>query len=177
MLLHDPKDATMSKTTPVEFRGRSFWAFDVSLSILLAELIDIAEALSPEQRPPWLADALPTLRVHAAVGDLLFSPDLGLEDGQLDELVALIAQATRRLRQRRTVTAAEATEWRVLDNHTVLWRSAAAVDTAPIVELGEAVMQLLQGSLPPPPPGMWWYFGLSGGPRTVAMRDPASPDG
>ncbi len=40
MLLHDPKDATMSKTTPVEFRGRSFWAFDVSLSILLAELIE-----------------------------------------------------------------------------------------------------------------------------------------
>jgi len=30
----------MSKTTPVEFRGRSFWAFDVSLSILLAELIE-----------------------------------------------------------------------------------------------------------------------------------------
>jgi hypothetical protein len=40
MLLHDPEDATMSKTTPVEFRGRSFWAFDVSLSILLAELIE-----------------------------------------------------------------------------------------------------------------------------------------
>jgi ATP-dependent helicase Lhr and Lhr-like helicase len=30
----------MSKTTPVQFRGHGFWAFDVSLSILLAELID-----------------------------------------------------------------------------------------------------------------------------------------
>jgi hypothetical protein len=175
---HDPKDTTMSKTTPVQFRGRSFWAFDVSLSILLAELIDIAEALGPERRPPWLAGALPTLRLHAAVGDLLFSPDLGLQDGQLDELIALIAEATRRLRQRRTVTvtAAEAAEWIVLDDQTVLWRPADAVDTEPIAELGEAVMQLLQGTLPSPPLGTWWYFGLSGGPQTVAMRDPTSPD-
>ena len=166
----------MSKTTPVQFRGRGFWAFDVSLSILLAELIDTAEALGPDQRPPWLAGALPTLRVHAAVADLAFSPDLGLEDGQLDEVVALIAEASRRLRQRRTVTAAEAVQWRVLDNHTVLWRSADAVDTAPIAELGEAIIQLLRGTLPSPPPGTWWYFGLSGGPRTVAMHDPTSPD-
>jgi hypothetical protein len=167
----------MSKTTPVQFRGRSLWAFDVSLSILLAELIDIAEALSPQQRPPWLPGALPTLRVHAVVGaDLQFNPDLDLEDGQLDELISLIAQATRRLRQQRTVTAAEAAEWRVLDNRPVLWRSADAVDTAPIAELGEAIIQLLQGTLPPSPPGTWWYFGLSGGPRTVAMRDPTSPD-
>src|SRR5262245_1501864 len=113
----------MSKTAPVQFRGCGLWAFDVSLSILLAELIGIAEALGPEQRPPWLAGALPTLRVHAVVGaDLLFSPDLGLEDEQLDELVALIAQASRRLRQRRTITAAEAAEWRVLDDHPILWR-------------------------------------------------------
>jgi hypothetical protein len=171
-----PKDATMSKTTLVQFRGRSLWAFDVSLSILLAELIDTAEALGPQQRPPWLAGAVPKLRVHAAVGDLLFGPDLGLEDGQLDELIALMAQATRRLRQRRSVTAAEAAQWRVLDDHPVLWRSAAAVDTAPIAELGEAIIQLLQGTLPPPPPGTWWYFGLSEGPRTIAMRGPTSPD-
>jgi hypothetical protein len=167
----------MSKTTPVEFRGRGFWAFDVSLSILLAELIDVAEALGSDQRPPWLAGALPTLRVHAVVGaDFLFSPDLGLEGGQLDELIGLVAEASRRLRQRRTVTAAEAAQWQVLDDHTVIWRPAAAVETAPIAELGQAIIQLLQGTLPSPPPGTWWYFGLSGGPRTIAMDNPASPD-
>ncbi|SRR6266496_2291937 len=166
----------MSKTTPVEFRGRGFWAFDVSLSILLAELIDIAEALEPEQRPPWLADVLPQLRIHAVVGDFLFDLDFDLEDEPLDEFIALIAEASRRLRQRRTVTAAEAAEWRVLDDETVLWRSADAVDTAPIAELGEAIIQLLQGTLPPPPAGTWWSFGFSGGPGTVAMRDPISRD-
>jgi hypothetical protein len=166
----------MSKTTPVEFRGHGFWAFDVSLSILLAELIDVAEALGPEQRPPWLAGALPTLRVHAAVNDLMFPPDLGLEDGQLNELIGLLAEASARLHQRRTVTAAEAAQWRVLDGHTVLWRSAAAVETAPIAELGEAIIQLLRGTLPSPPPGTWWFFGLSGGPRTIAMDKPTSPD-
>jgi hypothetical protein len=165
----------MSKTTPVTFRGRGFWAFDVSLSILLAELIDLAEGLGPDQRPPWLAGALPTLRVHAIVGaDFQFSPDLGLEDGQLDGLVALFAEASRRLRLRRTVTAAEAAQWRVLDDQTVLWRPAAAVETAPIAELGEAIIRLLRGTLPPAPPGTWWCFGLSGGPQTVAMRDPLS---
>src|SRR6266540_4111889 len=124
----------MSKTTPVEFRGRGFWAFDVSLSILLAELIDIAEALEPEQRPPWLADVLPQLRIHAVVGDFLFDLDFDLEDEPLDEFIA------------------------------------------PIAELGEAIIQLLQGTLPPPPAGTWWSFGFSGGPGTVAMRDPISRD-
>jgi len=57
------------------------------------------------------------------------------------------------------------------------WRPAAAVETEPIAELGEAVIQLLRGTLPPPPPGTWWYFALSGGPQTVAMRDPASLGG
>jgi len=105
----------MSRTTSVEFRGQDFWAYDVSLSILLAELIGVAEGLGPEQCPEWLAEVLPQLRVHAVVSDFLFDLDFGLADAQLDEFVALLEEACRRLRQRRTVTAAEAAEWQVLD--------------------------------------------------------------
>jgi hypothetical protein len=111
----------MSKTASVSFRERNLWAYDVSLSILLAELIDVITGLGPGQCPPWLADLLPDLRRHAVVGaDFHLDLDLGLTDQQRDHLLALLAQASQRLRERETVTAAEAAEWEVLDGHTVI---------------------------------------------------------
>jgi hypothetical protein len=81
----------------------------------------------------------------------------------------LIAEASQRLRQRETITAAEAVGWEVLDGHTVIWRSAPAVGTSPIAELGEAMAALVHGTLPDPLRGTWWLFGATGGPGAIAM--------
>ncbi len=115
----------MSKTASVSFRERNLWAYDVSLSILLAELINVITDLDPGQYLRWLADLLPDLRRHAVVGaDFHLDLDLGLTDPQRDHLLTLIAAAAERLRQRETITAAQAADWEVLDGHTVIWRSA-----------------------------------------------------
>lgn len=160
----------MSKTVSVSFRRRNLWAYDVSLSILLAELIDTITGLEPGKRPQWLTGLLPDLRRHAVVGaDLHLDLDFGLADQQRDHLLALIAQASQRLREREMITAAEAAKWEILDGHMVIWRSAAAVGTAPIADLGEALTALIQGTLPDPPLGTWWLLGMPGGPQTIAM--------
>jgi hypothetical protein len=160
----------MSRTASVSFRERNLWAYDVSLSILLAELIDVIRDLDRGRCPRWLADLLPDLRCHAVVGaDLHLDLDLGLTDPQRDYLLTLVAEASRRLRERETITAAEAADWEVLDGHTVIWRSAPAVATSPIAELGEAVTELVRGTLPHPPRGTWWLFGMTGGPDTIVM--------
>jgi hypothetical protein len=46
--------SVMSKTASVSFRERNLWAYDVSLSILLAELINVITDLDPGQCPRWL---------------------------------------------------------------------------------------------------------------------------
>ena len=40
----------MSKTQHVEYRGRTFWAYDVALGVFLKYLIDAAEPLIPAAR-------------------------------------------------------------------------------------------------------------------------------
>ena len=66
----------MSKFGTVEFGGRYFWTYDVSLSIMLVETIWVGEALPADRRPEWLSEALDQFRVLAVVSDLGFSIDL-----------------------------------------------------------------------------------------------------
>ena len=95
--------------------------------------------------------------------------DLGLSEPEREPLLVLIAEASERLRERETITGAEAAAWEVLDGHTVIWRSAPAVATYDIADLGDAIMGLVRGTLPTPPDGTWWLFGLPGDPRTIKM--------
>ncbi|WP_160160925.1 hypothetical protein [Actinomadura sp. K4S16] len=44
------------------------------------------------------------------------------------------------------------------------------VDTAPVVELGQGVLQLLRETLQPAPEGTWWFYGVQGGRQTIPMR-------
>ena len=160
----------MSRTASLSFQGRSLWAYDVSLSILLAELINVISELDLAKRPRWLSELLPELRRHAVLGaNAHLDLDLGLSEPEREQLLVLIAEASRRLRARETITAAEAAAWEVLDSHAVIWRSAPTVATCDIADLGDAIMGLVRGTLPTPPDGTWWLFGLPGDPRTIKM--------
>jgi hypothetical protein len=59
------EDGAVSKTVAVEFRGRSFWAFDVSLSILLRETVVIGARTADGA---WLDPVLAELRRAAILG-------------------------------------------------------------------------------------------------------------
>ena len=154
----------------MSFQGRNLWAYDVSLSILLAELMNVISDLDLAKRPRWLSKLLPDLRRHAILGaNAHLDLDLGLNESEREQLLVLIAEASRRLRERETITAADSATWEVLDGHTVIWRSAPTVATCDMADLGDAIIGLVRGTLPTPPDGTWWLFGLPGGPRTIKM--------
>ena len=68
-------------------------------------------------------------------------------------------------------------EMQIVDGQLVRWinakNDAGTVlfqRTVPIVDLGEALLQLVDGRLPPAPPGTWWMIGFADERSTIAMR-------
>ena len=79
----------MSRTASVSFRERNLWAYDVSLSILLAELINVISDLDLAKRPRWLSELLPDLRRHAILGaNAHLDLDLGLSEPEREHLTS-----------------------------------------------------------------------------------------
>jgi hypothetical protein len=147
----------MSRTVPAEYRNFHFWAYDVSLSVLLAEMIAVAES-----RPcPWSAAILPELRVHAVVGADFHLPLDAWAGDHEEEFVALVTAACARLAPRGAITAAEAARWEVLDGNTVIWRGRDRLDVRQVVALGEAVVDIIRGVHPPAPAGKAWFLGTN----------------
>jgi hypothetical protein len=172
------KDVVVSATVGVSFRGRSFWARDVSLSIFAYEILSLRPDTTDKE---WLSDVLRELSVVGRLGadfglnlDLLDPP---LNDEQAGILICIVRHAVRRLELRRTITDAEAATMVFEPDRSVgfepdcrvIWRSEDEVSTAPIVELGNALIKLLDGTLPQPPKGTWWAFGWKDF-RTIQMR-------
>lgn len=160
----------MSKTVPVEFGGRWFWAYDVSLGILLLEAIHVAVQVPPKQRPPGAEAVLEDLRTHVRVGAsfaLLLDTD-SWDDQQRGYVRSIIAQAGRRLRERGMITSAEATHRYVIDGAPYFLRGHEQIDGAVVADLAEAIERLIQDELPPVPvTDQHWFFGVNGGPRTI----------
>jgi hypothetical protein len=160
-------DDAMSKITTISYRGRKIYAYDIGRGVLLAEIARVAEESPAVNQYPWLAERLRTLRVRVLVDDYEFSLDADWPDEQ-ELLVELIATANQRLADRKVITAQEAMEWRVLDNHVLPWRGSEPEPTAPIVDIGDAIIQLIRGTLPPDPSdGRHWCFGFPGGPQPI----------
>jgi hypothetical protein len=160
----------MSKTVPVRFGGRGFWAYDVSLGILLLEAIHVAVQRPPEQRPPWAEAVLEDLRTHIRVGaSFVFSLDAdGWNDQQRSYVRSITAEAGRRLRDRGTITAAEAAHRYVINGAPYFLRGQEQIDGAVVADLAEAIERLILDELPPVPvTDRRWFFGVDGGPRTL----------
>lgn len=60
---------------------------------------------------------------------------------------------TRRFRQ----------AWNIWEGEGVFARGAAEVATAPVIELGQALIELLSGTLPDDPPDNRWIYGTPRG--------------
>ena len=112
----------MSSTASVSFGDRNIWAYDVALSILLAEVIYLMDSLAgslpqdpdhdhQQRRPPWLRSVAGELRVHATVGaDLHLALDqLSTSSAPistywqqfLELLTDVLSEAAARLRSRK----------------------------------------------------------------------------
>jgi len=140
--------------------------YDVCKALLLAELIDVVEAMAPDERPPWWPEVAEDIRVHAAISDVLFAADEWAE-GHEEEFLLLVAAACDRLSARGVVTPGMAHACVVLDDMTVIWRGNEPMSTEPVVTFGHALAAMAAGTYPEAPPGHQWFFGTPDGVRTI----------
>lgn len=160
----------VSKTCFVEFNGSGFWALSDSLAVLLGQAVVVAEEMAVDWHSAAFEDVVDQLRVSALVTDLGL---LVAEDwcgDRLDLLIQLIEEANRRLGERGRVTASEVRGWTALGDDVIELRRDT-MDTAPVVELGQGMLQLIRVHLPPAPEGTWWFYGVEGGRQTIVMRN------
>ena len=147
----------MSQTKYVEYAGRGFWAYDVTLGVFLKHLIDAAEA-SDETTTKWLSSAVSSWRAVACISDYGLSLDASWSQVQRHSFVVLAETACVRLAERPSMPATEIVSWPLLDDEHIHPRGAIDVLTPPIVELGRAIIALVSGMLPEPPSGMAWFY-------------------
>jgi hypothetical protein len=81
----------------------------------------------------------------------------------------------RQLAARVSIPAEEIVAWPLLDDLRIHPRGATEVLTAPVVELGRAVVALISGTLPGPPTDKAWLYGTDEARQTLGMRNPGRP--
>ena len=160
----------MSRTMFVEYRGCGFWAYDVAMGIFLKHLIDVAEPLAATSSGAWIAEAVTGWRVNAVISDFGLHIDEEWTAEQMDIFIGLVEQACGLLGARDSISADEITAWPILDDMRIFPRGATEVLTAPVVELGKAIIAVANGTLSPAPAGTWWLFGTPEGRGTIRMR-------
>ena len=89
---------------------------------------------------------------------------------QIATFVKLAREACVRIGRRESFSATEMAEWSILEGEGVFARGAGEVQSGPIVELGEAIVSLIEGELPAAPVGTRWFYGTPSGRCTIAMR-------
>jgi hypothetical protein len=147
----------VGKLSTVNYGDQWFWAYDVSLGVFLKYLIDVAQR-SPQANEPWLSELVRGWRLSACITDV----GLYLENDWTPEqrrcFVEWAYESCNLIGQRSAIPAAEMLAWRVLDDEGIFPRSTTEVPTAPIVELGKAIIRLISGDRPGPI-GKDWIYG------------------
>ncbi|HST12396.1 MAG TPA: hypothetical protein VLL05_18625 [Terriglobales bacterium] len=137
----------MSKTNFVQYGDNGFWAYDVALGVFLKYLIDVAET-SPNAGSAWLSKAVSWWRVVASVWGYGLSLRKIRTATQRQLFIAFAEEACVRLTMRESIPGAEMLGWNVLDGDGIHPRGAKEVQTAPVIELGRAVIALMAGECP-----------------------------
>ncbi|MCO6045730.1 hypothetical protein NG895_17670 [Aeoliella sp. ICT_H6.2] len=158
----------MSKTAFVEFRGDGFWAYDVALGMLFKQVIDHAVSLGTES--DWLQKLIQQWRFNAVVADCGLYLDDDWSQDQFATVDDLLQQACRTLAEHGHFTAEEMSGWNILEGQGVFDRGHGGYHTAPVIELGQAIRQLLSGTLEPAPTGTWWLYGAPEGRISIGKR-------
>jgi hypothetical protein len=164
----------VSATKFVKYEDRGFWAYDVAAGVLLKYLLDAAQK-SGEERTPWLSEAISDWRVCAVISDHGFKLDERWSAEERKTFIALVEQACAAVGARNSIPAEEVVRWTFVGDLRISPRGAKEVLTAPVVELGRAMIALLLGELPEAPKGEAWFYGTPDGRSTIRMN--ASWDG
>jgi hypothetical protein len=174
----------MSRTKPVTCKDTSFWVYDVALGILFKFLMNRANQCADQEHAAWLSNCIQQWTGNAICPDMEFNFDRQLFDSQLSAeqlqvILRLIDESCLELAKRESISSQEEKAWEKAWNIPggmgMYSRGYSEFPTAPVVELGRAIQELLCGTLPPAPVGTWWFYGAETGRQTIAMMPPEEP--
>jgi hypothetical protein len=160
----------VSRSQAVTFAHKGFWAFDVAAGIFLKHLIDAAQD-SAEIDMEWLSKEVSNWRVWAVIGDFGIQFNEHWSSEQRIAVIALVEKVCAELAKREFIPAEEIVSWPFVDDLRINPRGAKAALTAPVIELGHAIIELLRDEMPEPPKGEAWWLGSETGRTTVQMSD------
>jgi hypothetical protein len=162
----------MSKTLFVHWRNNGFWAFDVVSAVFLKHLVDAASLRVQRHDDVWLAAAIGHWRFNAVCGDCGLFLDESWSVEQTATFTDVAQEACGALSKREKIPAEEIQSWQMIDgdNGRCFARGLPCVTTASAIRLGEAIIKLVNGTLPAPPPGTWWFFATEEDGATIRKR-------
>jgi len=158
----------MSQTKFVSYADQGFWAYDVALSVFLKALVDAAEACG-DVRTAWLSAATSYWREVACIPDWSLTLNAEWSPSQHETFVFLAEKACTTLSTRESIPAEELAVSPILDGMQIFLRGAREVATAPVVELGRAIIALTTKQLPEAPKGEIWLYGAPTGRCTLRL--------
>jgi hypothetical protein len=103
-------------------------------------------------------------------GDLGLYLDEAWSDEQLATFTGLARKACEELSKRDKIPADEIQSWPMGDIGRCFARGLPYVTTASAIRLGEAIIKLVNGTLPEPAPGTWWFFATEDSGETLGKR-------
>lgn len=160
----------MSRSTTVTYGDDFFWAYDVSLCVLVGQAVIVLDESYGGRERGWLAALRRALCRAVAVPDLglRLDRDWGRGD-RLETLTGLLREAARRLAARDRIGVADVAAWRPYLGVAISLRGATTVPVGPIIELADAIVDLVRGVLTPPPGGELrdWFYGVEPGRRVL----------
>jgi hypothetical protein len=159
----------MSATKGIEFGGRFFWAYDVAAGIFLKHLTDEARA-SREANAPWLVDAVSDWQVQAAVTEFGLTLEENWSASQRLTFIELAERVCQTLATRESIPAEEIAAWPLVNDLHIFPRTKGEVLTAPVIELGHAIIAIVHGNLPRSPRNKAWFYGTPSGRSTIRME-------
>lgn len=130
----------MTATKSIKFEGRLFWACDVAAGVFLKHLIDEAEA-SEQAGEAWLSEAVSDWRAQAAIAEFGFTLKEQWSSAERQTFITLAERACKKLATRQSIPAQEIASWPLVNELRIFPRSATEVLTAPIIELGHAIVE------------------------------------
>jgi len=143
--------------------------YDVALGVFLKHLIDAAEG-SNQASTSWLSAEIPSWRVAACVADIAPTLDENWAPVQRHTIADLAKEACLKLEKRASIPAAEIVGCHLADDLSLYVRNETEVFTAPVIELGRAIIALILGELPEAPVGYAWLYGAPTGRDVIRMQ-------
>jgi hypothetical protein len=159
---------SVSQTKFIAYGENGFWAYDVAHNIFLKYLIDAA-VVSSGSNTDWLSIAIASWRT-ACLPDFGLKLEANWTSAQRQTFIALASEACAMFAARESIPSEEIISWPILEDLRIFPRGAREVFTAPIVELGRAIIALISRELPDAPEGEIWLYGAPEGRQTIGWK-------